>query len=71
MGSASREGDDDKPARITLSGAFLGMAITASLFSVLFSTYWLILVAFAAIGFTQSCGFDLHRIEQRERHKRR
>lgn len=62
---------EDKPARLTLSGTFLGIAITASLFAMLFSPYWLILAGFAAVGFTQSCGFDLSRIEQRERRRQR
>lgn len=59
-----------KPSRLTLSGAFLGIAITAALFAQLFSAYWLILAAFAALGFTQSCSFDLAQIEQRERRRR-
>lgn len=64
-------GQDDaalqKSGRWTLSGAFLGIAITALLFSHLFSAYWLILAGFAFLGFTQSWSFDLSQIEQRER----
>ena len=70
-GTAKSLAMDDKPTRLTLSGAFLGIAITAGLFAMLFSPYWLILTGFATVGFTQSCGFDLSRIEQRERHRRR
>lgn len=69
--SIATQAADPKPARLTLSGAFLGTAITAVFFAVLFSPYWLILAGFAALGFTQSCGFDLARIEQRERHRQR
>lgn len=63
------EGHDTPAAtsRWTLSGAFLGMAISAGLFSLLFSAYWLILAAAALLGFTQSWSFDLARIEQRVR----
>jgi hypothetical protein len=56
-----------KAGRWTLSGAFLGIAITALLFAHLFSGYWLILAGFAFLGFTQSWSFDLAQIEQRER----
>lgn len=59
-----------KPFRLTLSGAFLGIAITAGLFSQLFSAYWLILAAIATLGFTQSWSFDLAQIEQHERRRR-
>lgn len=58
------------PGRWTLSGAFLGIAITAGLFAHLFSAYWLILAGFAFLGFTQSLSFDLAQIEQRERGRR-
>lgn len=59
-----------KPSRLTLSGAFLGIAITAVLFAQLFSAYWLILAAFAGLGFTQTWSFDLSQIEQCERRRR-
>lgn len=59
-----------RPGRWTLSGAFLGIAITASLFAHLFSAYWLILAGFAFLGFSQSWSFDLAQIERRERGRR-
>jgi hypothetical protein len=66
--AADRRADATKtPGRWTLSGAFLGIAITALLFAHLFSGYWLILAGFAFLGFTQSWSFDLAQIEQRER----
>ena len=69
--TASHSAPAQKPSRLTLSGAFLGIAITAALFAQLFSAYWLILAAFAGLGFTQAWSFDLSQIEQRERRHRR
>lgn len=60
---------EQKAGRWTLSGTFLGIAITACLFAHLFSAYWLILAGFAFLGFTQSWSFDLAQMEEREQRR--